>query len=45
MPQTFLDYGQQVEKLIVGKELIVNNKDYAVEMLTKYSYFSLFIYI
>lgn len=41
MPQTFLNYGQQVEKLINEKELIVNNIDYAVEMLTKYSYFSL----
>lgn len=41
MPQTFLDYNKQVDKLINEKDLIVTDRNYAVEMLTRYGYFSL----
>ena len=41
MPQIFLDYNGQVDKLVSEKDLIVNDRDFAVEMLTRYGYFSL----
>ncbi len=41
MSQAFLDYDGQVDKLINEKELIVDDKEYAIRMLTQISYFSL----
>ena len=41
MPQTFLDYNGQVDKLVNEKDLTVNDRNYAIEMLTRYGYFSL----
>lgn len=41
MPQIFLDYNGQVDKLVNEKDLIVNDRNFAVEMLTRYGYFSL----
>ena len=41
MSQTFLDYNGQVDKLINEKQLIVADRSYAIDMLKKYSYFSL----
>lgn len=41
MPQAFLDYNGQVNKLINEKDLIINDTAYAIEMLTRYGYFSL----
>ena len=41
MSQTFLDYNGQVDKLINEKQLIVADTSYAIDMLKKYSYFSL----
>lgn len=41
MTQAFLDYDGQVDKLINEKELIVDDKEYAIRMLTQISYFSL----
>ena len=39
MPQIFLDYNGQVDKLVNEKDLIVNDRNFAVEMLTRYGYF------
>ena len=41
MPQTFLDYNGQVDKLVNEKDLTVNDRNYAIQMLTRYGYFSL----
>jgi len=41
MPQAFLDYNGQIDKLINEKDLIIRDRVYATEMLTRYGYFSL----
>lgn len=41
MAQAFLDYDGQVDKLINKKELIVDDREYVIGMLTQISYFSL----
>lgn len=41
MPQAFLDYNGQIDKLINEKDLIIPDRVYATEMLTRYGYFSL----
>ena len=37
----FLTYDQQIEKLIIEKKLIIRDKNYAINLLKKYSYFDL----
>ena len=41
MAQTFLDYNGQVDKLANEKGLIISDREYAIDMLTRISYFSL----
>lgn len=41
MAQTFLDYNGQVDKLANEKGLIIADREYAIDMLTRISYFSL----
>ena len=41
MPQAFLDYNGQIDKLVDEKDLIIRDRVYATEMLTRYGYFSL----
>lgn len=41
MPQAFLDYNGQIDKLDKEKDLIIQDRVYATEMLTRYGYFSL----
>lgn len=37
----FLTYDQQIEKLIIKKKLKIRDKNYAINLLKKYSYFDL----
>ncbi len=39
--KVFLDYQQQIEKLTKEKKLYIPDPDYAIEMLKRYSYYSL----
>lgn len=41
MPKPYLPYGQQIQKLINDKGLIINDTKYAERMLTDIGYFSL----
>lgn len=41
MKKVFLDYQQQIEKLTKEKKLYIPDPDYAIEMLKRYSYYSL----
>jgi len=41
MSQRFLNYEQQVDKLINEKDLIICNRGYAVDVLKHISYFAL----
>lgn len=41
MAKVFLSYQQQIEKLKKEKDLLIEDEDYALEMLKRYSYYSL----
>ena len=41
MAQSFLTYEQQIDKLINDKNLIIDNKDYAINVLKQIGYFAL----
>ena len=41
MTKPFLTYDQQIDKLIDEKNLIVEDRDYAISILKKVSYFAL----
>ncbi len=41
MPKSFLTYQQQIDKLVIDKNLIVTDRDYAEKMLKLISYYAL----
>ncbi|MBQ8596742.1 MAG: Abi family protein [Lachnospiraceae bacterium] len=41
MRKVFLNYEEQIRKLVHEKQLIIKDKEYAIEMLKRYSYYSL----
>lgn len=41
MRKVFLDYEEQIRKLMYEKQLIIKDKEYAIEILKRYSYYSL----
>lgn len=41
MKKIFQNYEQQIKRLSEDKNLIINDKEYAIEILKRYSYYSL----
>ena len=41
MPKIFLNYSQQIEKLKIEKNLLIEDEEYAKEVLRQTSYYSL----